>query len=116
LRAYVWPAIALRVEHALMPLLTRLDGLAEVQLPDVFGPLSPSAVSRSVGIAEPSERVVRPAQDRRSSPGIALPTEGMGLLATLLIVLLMAVGLVALARLVVGEELFEIQHWRGHRS
>jgi hypothetical protein len=40
----------------------------------------------------------------------------MGLLVVLLVVLLTGVGLVALARLVVGEELFETQHWRGHRG
>lgn len=40
----------------------------------------------------------------------------MTLLATLLIGLLIALGLVALARLVIGEELFEARHWRGHRS
>jgi hypothetical protein len=40
----------------------------------------------------------------------------MSLLVALLIGLLMALGLVALARLVVGEELFEARRWWGHRG
>jgi hypothetical protein len=115
--AYVWPAIALRVRAALAPLLSPVNGLVDVvQVPDVFGLLSPSAISGSVGIAGSSERPGPPVRDRRSSLEIALPAEGMGLLAILLVVLLMGVGLVALARLVVGEELFEARHWPGHRG
>lgn len=118
-RAYVWPAIALRVEAALLPLVAGLDGLVDVQAPDLLGlSFSPSApLSSAVGIDSPSGRVDPPSQDRQSSsPGFALSEEKLGLLATLLIGLLGVVGLVSLARLVVGEELFEPRHWRGHRG
>ena len=115
-RAYVWPAVALRVKRALMPLLISLDGLADVRMPGVSGLLLPLAVSGSVGIAEPLVRPDPPARDLRSSPGFSLPDGGMGLLAIVLIGLLTAVGLVALARLVVGEDLFESRYWRGHRG
>lgn len=117
-RAYVWPAIALRVKDAVMPLLAGLDGLADVQAPNLLGlSFSPSALSGSVGIDRPSRSVAAPSQDRQSSsPGFALSEEKLSLLATLLIGLLAVVGLVSLARLVVGEELFEPRHWRGHRG
>lgn len=117
-RAYVWPAIALRVEDAVMPLLARLGGLVDVQAPDVLGlSFSSPALSGPVGIDRPSGRVDPPSLDRQSSsPGFALSEEKLSLLATLLIGLLAVVGLVSLARLVVGEELFEPRHWRGHRG
>jgi len=99
-----------------MPLLARLDGFVDVHVPDVLGLLSPPAVSGSVGAARPSERPGLSSQDPRSPVEAALSGEGMGLLATVLIGLLMAVGLVALARLVVGDDLFEARHWRGHRG
>jgi hypothetical protein len=117
-RAYVWPAIALRVEDAVMPLLTSLDGLVDVQAPDVLGlSFSPAAISSPVGVDRPSGRADAPNQDHQSSsPGFALSEEKLSLLATLLIGLLAVVGLVSLARLVVGEELFEPRYWRGHRG
>jgi hypothetical protein len=115
-RTHVWPAIALRVGDALKPLLVPLGGLADVHLPDVFGLPSPSAVSSSIGIDPPSERPGPPSRDLQSPSEVALPEGGMGFLAALLIGLLMAVGLVALARLVVGEDLFETRHWPGHRG
>jgi hypothetical protein len=116
-RAYIWPAIALRVRVALAPLLTPLDDFVDdVSAPDILGLFSPPAVSDSVGIDLRSGAPAQPSQDPRSSSAIHLPEEELGFLATLLIVLLGAVGLLALARLVVGEELFETQHWRGHRG
>jgi hypothetical protein len=117
-RAYVWPAIALRVEDAVMPLLARLDGLVDVQAPDVLGlSFSPAAVSGPVEIDRFSGGAGPPSQDRQSSsPGFALSEEKLSLLATLLIGLLAVVGLVSLARLVVGEELFEPRYWRGYRG
>jgi hypothetical protein len=115
-RAYVWPAIALRIGDALTPLLARLERFAAVQVPDVFGLSSPSAVPGSTWNDLPSKRSGLLGQDLRSPPVAALAKEGMSLLAALLIGLLMALGLVALARLVVGEELFEVRYWRGHRS
>jgi hypothetical protein len=115
-RAYVWPAIALRIGDALAPLLTRLDRLAAVRVPDVFGLLFPSAVPASAGNDLPSKRSGLLGQDLQSPPVASLTEKGMSLLAALLIGLLMAVGLVALARLAVGEELFETGRWRGHRG
>lgn len=116
-RAYVWPAIALRLEDAVMPLLASLDGLVDVRTPDVLGlSFSPAAVSGPVGIDRPAARIDPLVQDRQSSPGIAFSDEKLSLLATVLIVLLAMVGLVALARLVIGEELFENRYWRGHRG
>jgi hypothetical protein len=114
-RAYVWPAIALRVGDVLKPLLAPMDSLAHLRMPDVFGLFSSSAVHGSVGIDHPKKRSGLLGQDRQS-PGLALPENGTGLVAALLIGLLLAVGLVALARLVVGEELFEGRYWRGHRG
>ena len=100
-----------------MPLLAGLDGLVDVQAPDVLGlSFSPSVLSGSVGVDRPPGRVDPPSLDRQSSPGFALTEERLSLLATLLIGLLAVVGLVSLARLVVGEELFEPRHWRGHRG
>lgn len=114
-RAYVWPAIALRVGDALKPLLGPLDDLVRVHVPDVFELISSPVAHGSVEVKPPAERSGLLGQDRQS-PGLALPGDGMDLVAALLIGLLMAVGLVALARLVVGEELFESRYWRGHRG
>lgn len=116
-RAYVWPAIALRIRDALTPFLASLDGLAATRMSDPFGPssLSPPMVPSSAGSDLPAERSGQLGQDLRS-PIAALSEEGMSLLAALLIGLLVALGGVALARLVVGEELFEGRYWRGHRS
>lgn len=115
-RAYVWPAIALRVGDALTPLLARLDGLVTGRVPDLFGLLAPSAVPGSGADDLSSERSGLLGQNLQSPPAAALSEERMGLLAVLLIGLLMAVGLVALARLVVGEELFEAGHWPGRHG
>ncbi len=115
-RAYVWPAIALRAGNALAPLLARLDELAGLRVPVVFGLLAPSAIPGSAGDDLSSQRSGLLGQDLQSPLAAALPEEEMGLLATLLIGLLAAVGLVALARLVVGEELFEARHWPGHHG
>ncbi|HEX6154232.1 MAG TPA: hypothetical protein VFZ19_11995 [Solirubrobacterales bacterium] len=99
------------------PLLTGLDGIVEVGvLPDAVETFVPAALSDSVGLAGPPVQVEAPRGGPRPSPGPALPEEEMGLLATLLVALLTAMGLVALARLVVGEDLFERRHWRGHRG
>ena len=115
-RAYIWPAIALRVGDALQPLLARLDRFAGVQVPDVLGLLTPPVAPVSAGNDLPSKRSGLLGQDLQSPPKVALPEGGMGLFASLLIGLLMVVGLVALVRLVVGEELFEAGHWPGHRG
>jgi hypothetical protein len=115
-RAYVWPAFALRVGDALTPLLARLDGLVTGRAPDLFGLLAPSAIPGSAGDDLSSERSGLLGQNLQSPPAATLSEERMGLLAILLIGLLMAVGLVALARLVVGEELFEAGHWPGRHG
>jgi hypothetical protein len=115
-RAYVWPAIALRVGNALAPLLTRLDGLVGLRVREVFGLPAPSVVPGEAGDDLPSRRSGLLGQSLQSPLQAALPEEGMGLLAVLLIGLLVAVGLVALARLVVGEELFEAGHWPGRHG
>jgi hypothetical protein len=114
-RAYVWPAIALRFGDALAPLLSRLDGLVPAEMPDVVSLLSPPAASGPADVDRPARRSGLLGQNLQSPSGPSLPAGGMGLLAALLIGLLMAVCLVSLARLVVGEELFEASHWRGHR-
>jgi hypothetical protein len=98
------------------PLLARLDGFVGVHVPDVFGLLSSPAVPRSVGAELPSERPALPNRDLQSRPETPLPDGGMGLLAAFLIGLLIATGLVALARLIVGEELFEARRWWSHRG
>jgi hypothetical protein len=116
-RTYLWPAIALRLEAVLMPLLPRLEGLVEFRWPDAFGlPSRTAAPVVGGGIDRSSERLEPPRQDLRSPTGVALPEGEMGLLATLLVGLLTIMGLVALARLVVGEDLFESRYWRGHRG
>lgn len=115
-RAYVWPAIALRIRDALTPLLVSLDRFAAAQLPGIFGSSSPSLAPGSAGNDLPSERSGLLGQNLRSPSVAALAEKGMSLLAVLLIGLLMALGLVALARLFIGEELFEARHWRGHRN
>lgn len=117
-RAYVWPAFALRIGNALTPLLVSLDRLATAQLSDLFGlsSSSPSLAPASAGKDPPAERSGLLGQNLRSPSVAALSKEGMSLLAVLLVGLLLALGGVALARLVVGEELFEVRRWRGHRS
>jgi hypothetical protein len=116
-RAYVWPAVALRIEDAVAPLLTRLGRFVDRDvLPDALETFASSALSDPVGLADPPVRFGSPGGDPRPSPGPVVPEEEMGLLATLLVALLTAMGLVALARLVVGEDLFERRHWRGHRG
>ena len=99
-----------------MPLLVSLDRFAAARLPNLFGLSSPSPAPGSAGSDLPSERSGLLGQNLRSPSIAALSKKGMSLLAALLIGLLMALGLVALARLFVGEELFEVKHWRGHRS
>jgi len=116
LRAYVWPAIALRLRVALEP-LGRLDDFVDgAPVPDVLELLSPATFSGVIGVNRSSGSPAQPNQSPRSLSEIGLPEEELGLLATLLIVLLGAVCLVALARLVVGEDLFEARYWRGHRG
>lgn len=115
-RAYVWPAVALRVRDALMPLLASLDSFRAIHVPDAFEVLSPAPSTGSIGIGLSSKRPTPPSQDLQSPAEPALPDAGTSLLATLLIGLLAVVGLGSLARLVVGEELFEDRHWRGHRG
>jgi hypothetical protein len=116
-RAYVWPAIALRIEGAMAPLLARLDGFVEAGvLPDALETFTSPALSDSFGLAGPPLRVESPSREPRASTGPALPEGEMGLLVSLLVALLTAMGLVALARLVVGEDLFERRYWRGHRG
>jgi hypothetical protein len=116
-RAYVWPAIALRFREALTTLLTRFDGFADFDLPGAFGLLSPPVAAASAepdpaGVDPPATRADPPIQP----PWIALPEGGMGLLAALVVGLLVVACFVSLARLVVGEELFEARYWRGHRG
>jgi hypothetical protein len=116
-RAYVWPAVALGIQDVVAPLLTRLDGFVDVGvLPDSLESFTASALSGSVRLAGPPVRVEPSSGDPRPSSGPVVAEGKMGLLATLLVALLTAMGLVALARLVVGEDLFEPSHWRSHRG
>jgi hypothetical protein len=96
--------------------MARLDRVVYVQVPELLGLLAPSAAPVSAGTDLPSKRSGSLGQHLRSPSGVSLPDGGVGLLATLLIGLLAVVGLVSLARLVVGEELFEAGHWPGHRG
>jgi hypothetical protein len=93
-----------------------LDRVVNVQVPEVLGLFAPSEAPVSDGNDLTSKRSGLLGQALHSPPGFALPGGGIGLLATLLIGLLAVVGLVSLARLVVGEELFEAGHWPGHRG
>lgn len=115
-RAYVWPAVALRIRDALVSLLAPLSGFVSVHLPAALRSFSPAATPGSAGIDFPPKLADLPSRDPGSSSEASLSKDGMSLLVSLLIGLLVVVGLGSLARLVVGEELFEPRHWRGHRG
>jgi outer membrane biosynthesis protein TonB len=113
LAAYVWPAIALGPigEAFAIPLTTRLERLERsVSLP-MLGLAPPlSSLSGNVEVGSAPERIA-PAPGPSSSPpfplnALAPDGGGMSLLVTMATALAVLIGVVALARLTVGEDLF----------
>jgi hypothetical protein len=121
LLAYVWPAVALgRVAGAFLPLLSGLDGsighlasgfplfsVAGAAIADVAGAATPGS---------PADGSGQSTQERAGPPLDSLSSGGMGLATLLVTGLLGLVGAVAVARLLVGEELFSPRRWWGHRG
>jgi hypothetical protein len=111
LLAYVWPAIALGPigEALAMPLglhLARLDNLASVPLAGLARSLSVSP--EGIGSSAASKPAPSSPGPNVSHPN-PFPTPnggGMNLFTTLVTVLAALIGVVALARLTVGEDLF----------
>jgi hypothetical protein len=109
--AYVWPAIALRslVEALVSPFVTQLADLERVPsltLPGIF--TSPSPLDG--GVKEAPRRSARTPEPIASRPdplnAFTPQGGGMSLLLTAIAVLAALVGVVSLARLTVGEDLF----------
>lgn len=112
-RAYVWPAIALRIENAIAPLMASLEGLAGAPVAGVFESfLSPPAPG-VVTVGRLSESHAPTGQSARSPTEFGFPDDQMGLLGTLLIGLLVLACLASLAK-----ELSQARawRWRGHRG
>lgn len=117
LLAYVWPAIALSFAAPLVSLLDRWGEDVGGVLLDASGLLPRLlAVASAVGLNPPPGQTGVAGRADQSPPGLHLPDGGLSLLMALSMGLLIAVGLVALARLLVGEELFEPRRWRSHRG
>jgi hypothetical protein len=117
--AYIWPAVALGgAREILFPLLAtlehsglRLDGRVLTRLLAVTtGLVAQFANGLSAGSQNSS-----PLHGSSPSFDFALTHGGVELLLAIFMALLALAGLVALARLTVGEELFESRWWR-HRS
>jgi hypothetical protein len=110
--AYVWPAVALGpFARALVVLLPDLVGASMPPMPDparlftqVLG------VAASSGGSSLSEPVPTPQSSRSAPHSDLLPSSGgMSLLITILTILAALIGVVALARLTVGEEFFSMR-------
>jgi hypothetical protein len=120
--AYVWPAVALgRLGGAFSPLLSALERSVS-QLASGF-PLFSAAGVALAGAADAANAPGSPgdgsslsSQGRGGPPLDSLPSGGMGLRAVLLTVLIGLVGALAVARLLVGEELFSPRRWWGRRG
>jgi hypothetical protein len=122
LLAYVWPAVALgRLGGVFTPLLFALQSSVR-QLASGFGLFSAAgvALAGAAGAANPPGALgdgSGQSSQGRGGPSLeALPSGGTGLLTVMLTVLLGVVGALAVARLLVGEELFSPRRWRGHRG
>ncbi len=106
--AYVWPAIALgQVGEALVMQLARLGGVT-FPTPGMAPSLSLlTGNAAASGVPEPPRRSATPDASRPAPASPLAPHGGgMGLLAAMITVLAALVGVVALARLTVGEDLF----------
>jgi hypothetical protein len=115
LLAYVWPAVALDFADVGLPLLVRLAASAGIPVAEAFGLLS-GLLPGDVAGAEASSGHQATPKESLPSPSEVLLGGGMGLLLILVTACLVVVGLLAGARLLVGEELFEPRRWRHHRS
>jgi hypothetical protein len=109
--AYVWPAIALgRTGRVLAVLLARWEGATSRPVSDVAKSLfQPSGITANDDVSTSSERSATP-NSPPPSVGSA-PGGGMSLFLAMVTSLLALVGLVALARLAVGEEFFSFLRW-----
>lgn len=114
--AYVWPAVALGpAARALAILLPDLVGASVPRMPrmpdparlftQVLGVAASSAGSASSGSAPTLHSSPRPAPSSDLVPS----SGGMSLFVTILTVLAALIGVVALARLTVGEEFFSMR-------
>jgi hypothetical protein len=123
--AYVWPAVALgRIGGAILPLMASLERTFG-RLGSDFQPLAAlgGAFAGAAATAIPGAPGPTTGRSAQSDPGrsiLPLSSGGMGLLTIMLIVLLSLVAAIALARLVVGEEVFSPHRpphrRRGHRD
>ncbi len=107
--AYVWPAIALgQGGEALMMQLARLEGATLLSMPGVARLLSLLTGNPAASGAPELPRRSATPDASRSTPFGSLVSHGggMSVLATMITVLAALVGVVALARLTVGEDLF----------
>jgi hypothetical protein len=119
---YVWPAIALGSfgGEFLGPLLAGLEGAvvsaAVHALPLASGPGGSVAIAGAGagGVAGRSGSSTEPDLAPSNSPIPDLSAGGMSLLATTITALLTLVAMVALARLLLGEDLFSPRRW--HRG
>lgn len=97
--------------------LARSGAIFGIPIQDVSVLLSRLLVATGVAGLDPSSsKSATPSQALPSPPELTLPDDGMSLLMILLTVALTAVGLLVLARLLVGEELFETGRWPSHRG
>lgn len=117
LLAYVWPAVALEFSEVGMPLLARLAVAAGIPVADALGLLS-GLLPAVLGVEADSSpgNQATPREALLSPPEVPVLGDGMGLLLSLVTAFLAAVSLLAMARLLVGEELFEPRRWRHHRG
>lgn len=109
LLAYVWPAIALGPfgDALVTQLVTQLLGLERESLPPGYalGPSLSSATTPAGGDPRPSAPAAQTGPSD-AAPFYAAHGGGMSVLAIVVAILASLVGVVALARLTVGEDLF----------
>lgn len=110
LLAYVWPAVALGpIGDALTPLVTQLVELRRGSPPSPGFGSPPSTLPTSASTdtePRPSPSAAPRTVSSDPAPFYAAHGGGMSFLATVAAILASLVGLVALARLTVGEDLF----------
>jgi hypothetical protein len=112
--AYVWPAIALgRTGKVLATLLARWEGATSLPASNAARLLSQLTGGIGVkGASMFSERPATPNAPLATSPVAPAPASGgMSLFLTMITSLLTLGALMALARLVVGEEFFSFLRW-----
>ncbi len=109
--AHVWPAVSLGpAARALAVLLPDLVGASAPPMPDparLFTQVLGVAASGGSALSEPAPM---PHSSRPDPYSDLMPSSGgMSLFATVLTVLAALIGVVALARLTVGEEFFSMR-------